>query len=88
MDHFYLIYIDIANYVDDNTPHVNTGNIDGFIASSENSQNTLFKWFSDNLFQSNADKYHLLVNIKDEVSMKIGDFNIVNSECYAIYEHF
>ena len=41
----------------------------------------MFKWFSDNLFKGNADKYHLLVNVKDEVSVKIGDFNIVNSEC-------
>ena len=40
----------------------------------------MFKWFSENLFKGNADKYHLLVNVKDEVSMKIGDFNIVNSE--------
>ena len=41
----------------------------------------MFKWFSENLFKGNAEKYHLLVNVKDEVSMKIGDFNIVNSEC-------
>ena len=41
----------------------------------------LFKWFSDNLFKGNTDKCHLLVNVKNEVSMKIGDFNIVKSEC-------
>ena len=28
--------IDIANYPDNNTPHVSADNIDGFIASSEN----------------------------------------------------
>ena len=39
------------------------------------------KWFSDNNFKGNADKCHLLVNVKDDVSMKIGDFKMVNSEC-------
>ena len=29
----------------------------------------------------NIDICHLLVNVKDEVSMKIGDFNIVNRGC-------
>ena len=53
----------------------------GVITSLENASNTLFKWFSANLFKGNADKCHLLVNVKDEVSMKIGDFNIVNSKC-------
>ena len=73
--------IDTANYADDNTQYVTTDDIDGVKASLENASNTLFKWFSGNLFKGNADKCHLLVNVKDEVSMKIGDFNIVNSEC-------
>ena len=72
---------DIANYADDNTPFVTADNVDGIIASFENASNTLFKWFSDNLFKGNANKCYLLVNIKDEVSMKIGHFNIVNSKC-------
>ena len=41
-------------------------------------------WFSDNLFKGNADKCRSLVNVKDEISMKIGDLNIVNSECENI----
>ena len=73
--------IDIAKYADDNTPYLTADDIDGVIASLENASGTLFKWFSDNLFKGNADKCHLLVDVKDEVSMKIGDFNIVNSEC-------
>ena len=28
-------------------------------------------WFSDNLFEGNADKWHLPVNIKEEVSTKV-----------------
>ena len=58
--------IDIANYADGNTPYVTADHIDG--VSLENVSNTLFKWFSDNLFKGNADKCHLLVNLKDEVS--------------------
>ena len=41
----------------------------------------MFKWLSDNSFKGNADKCHLLVNVKYENSMKIGDFNIVNGKC-------
>ena len=44
----------------------------------------MFIWFSDNLFKGNADKCRSLVNVKDEISMKIGDLNIVNSECEKI----
>ena len=68
--------IDIANYADNNTPYLTADDIDGVIASLKNASNALFKWFSDN-----ADKCNLLVNVKDEVSMTIGDFNVVNSEC-------
>ena len=73
--------IDIANYADDNTPYNTADDIDGVIAPFENASNTLPKWFSDNPFKGNADKCPLLVNIKDEVMMKIVDLNIVNSEC-------
>ena len=61
--------------------HVTADDIDGVLASLENASNTLFKWFSDNLLKVNVDKWYLLGNEKDEVNMKIGDFNIVHSEC-------
>ena len=73
--------IDIVNYADDNTPYVTADDIDGVIAFLENASNTLFKWFSDNLFKGNAFKCHLLVNVKHEVNMKVGYFRIMNSEC-------
>ena len=78
--------IDIANYADDNTSHVTAGDVDGVIASLENASNILFKWFSGNLFKGNADKCLLLVSVKDEVSIKIGDFNIVNNECEKLLD--
>ena len=54
--------IDIENYAEDNAPYVTADDIDGVTASLENASNTLFKWFSDNLFKGNADKCHLPVN--------------------------
>ena len=72
---------DITNYSDGNSPYVTADDIDRVLASLENASNTLYRWFSDNLFKGNPDKCHLLVNVKDEVSMKVDDFNIVNSKC-------
>ena len=71
---------DIGNYADGNATYVTADDIDGVIAFLENALNTLFKlckWFSDNLFKDNADKFHLLFNLKDEVSTNISVFNIV-----------
>ena len=73
--------IDIVNYADENTRSVTADATDGVIASLKNASNTLFKWFSDNLFKGKPNKWQLLVNVKDKVSMKIVDFNIVKSEC-------
>ena len=73
--------IDIENYADDNIPYVTADDIDEVIACLENASNTLFKCFSGNLFKDNVNKCHLQVNVKDEVSMKLGDFNIKNSKC-------
>ena len=73
--------IDIVNYADENTRSVTADATDGVIASLKNASNTLFKWFSDNLFKGKSNKWQLLVNVKHKVSMKIVDFNIVKSEC-------
>ena len=73
--------IDIVNYADENTRSVTADATDGVIASLKKASNTLFKWFSDNLFKGKSNKWQLLVNVKDKVSMKIVDFNIVKSEC-------
>ena len=72
--------MDIANYADDNTPYVTADDIDWATASLENASNIFFKWFTHNLLKGNVSKCHLLVKVKDEVSMRIGDFSIVNSE--------
>ena len=61
---------DIPNYADNSTLYVTADDIGGVIASLENASNTLFKWFRESLFKLNANKCHLLVNVKDEVDFK------------------
>ena len=80
IDLFFIIEnTDIASYADDNTPYISTDDIDGVIKSLEEGLATLFKWFSDNLMKSNADKCHLLISTNNTVKMKIGHFDIANS---------
>ena len=64
IDLFFIIEnTDIASHADDNTPYISAGDIDGVIKSLEEALATLFKWFSDNLKKSNADKCHLLISL-------------------------
>ena len=62
--------IDIANYADDNISYVTADDINGVIASLANTSSTVFKWFSSNIFKGNADKCHLLVNVKMKLVWK------------------
>ena len=72
--------IDIANYVDDNTPYMIADNVDDLITSLEQASNGLFEWFKNNLLKSNADKCHLLVSTNDRVSMNVDGFKIDKSD--------
>ena len=62
---------DITSYADDNTPCISADNICVVIKSSEKASEILCIWFNDNLMKINADKCHLLVNIKNAVKIKI-----------------
>ena len=72
---------DIASYANDNTPYISASNINEFILSLERGTDTLFKWFSDNVMKSNADKCHLLVSTNNAINIKIGNINMNNSTC-------
>ena len=48
--------------------------------SLEHDSMTLFQWFSDNQMKANISKCHLLVNKKDEVTIRIGETEIKSSE--------
>ena len=67
---FILSDVDIARYVDDNTPHITADDINDVIASSEKTSKAFFKWFENNLLKSNTDKCHLLLSSSNTVSRK------------------
>ena len=78
---FIVKNIDIASYADDNTPQISVNNINEIILSLEKTTNKLFKWFSDNVMKSNADKCHLLVTTNNAINIKTGNIDINNSTC-------
>ena len=62
-DIFYCVKnSDITNYADDTTPYSMDTTLDALLNSLEKDSSTLIKWFSDNYFQPNADKCHLLIS--------------------------
>ena len=71
---------DSKSYADDNALCRTTNTIDEVIQSLENYSMMLFKWFSDNQLKANISKCRFLVNKKDEVTMRIGDTEVKNSE--------
>ena len=74
--------VDIANFTDDNTPFTSANNIiDDLIDSLKKASSSLFKWFEDNLFKSNPDKYHLLASTNEKTKTNIGEFSIENNDC-------
>ena len=70
---------EIANYVDNTTPHAVSDNIYGLLSSLEKSSKDLLKWFDDNPKKRNPDKCHLLLSSCEKIKMEIGDFKIENS---------
>ena len=45
----------------------------------EESSRVIFKWLSENQFQANASKYHVLLSIDEDAQVKIGTAQIENS---------
>ena len=76
---FVMNHEDIANYADDNTPYVSGKNIDEVVRFLEEPSRVIFKWFSDNQFQANASKCHVLLSTDEHVQVKIGTAQIENS---------
>ena len=61
-----------ASCADDNTPYSTANTLDEVIQSLEHDSMMLFQWFSDNQMKANISKCHLLVNKKNEVTIRIG----------------
>ena len=66
--------MDIAYFADDNTPFTSANNIDDLTDSLEKASISLFKWFKDNLFKGNPDKYHLLVSTNEKTKINRENF--------------
>ena len=60
---FIMNHEDIANYADDNTPYISGKNIDKIVRILEEPSRVIFKWFSDNQFQANTSKCHVLLKL-------------------------
>ena len=71
---------DFASYADDNTPYRTANTTDEVIQSLQHDSMMLFQWFSDNQMKASIRKSHLLLNKKHEVTIRIGDAKIKNSE--------
>ena len=79
-DLFFILNIDIANYVDNNTPYTSSNDVKVLIKSLEEASNEFSKWFDDNLMKSNPEKCHLLVSTNDNVANRIGNFQTENTK--------
>ena len=79
-DLFYFVKdVGIINYADDTTIFSQEPNTDGVLKSLEKESISLFQWFKDNNLKGNPDKCHLLLNRTDDISVKINEYDIRNS---------
>ena len=69
----------IADYADDNTPYTIGDSIDNLLKTLENEASVLLQWFQLNEMKYNEDKCHLLVANNTEVSVTLGNENILAS---------
>ena len=64
-----------------NTPFVVTDHIKDVIRSLEEVGENFITWFSNNQMRLNPDKCNLLLNTKEQTTLKIGNLQIKNSLC-------
>ena len=78
---FIISNIDVASYADDNAPYIAADNIGDLIKSLEEASSALFQWFDNNLLKNNPGECHLLISSYESITIKIGKYEIKNSEC-------
>ena len=71
---------DFVSYANDNMPYRTANTIDEVIQSLEYDSMILFQCLSDNQMKANISKCHVLVNKKNEVTIRVGDMEIKISE--------
>ena len=80
-DLFFIIEkFDLANFADDNTPYVTGDNVSLVVKLLEEGACAIFQWFEDNEMKANADKCHVLLNTSNELTVKINEVQIKNSQ--------
>ena len=80
-DLFFIIEkFDIANFADGNTPYVTGDNISSLIKLLDEVACAIFQWFQDNEMKANTDKCHVLLNTSNELTIKINEVQIKNSQ--------
>ena len=78
----FLINSDIdTDFADNNRPYLSAKNVEDVIESLERASISLFKWFENNLLESNTDNWHFLVSTSQDVSLNVNNFKIKNSDC-------
>ena len=77
----YFPDLDITNYADDNTFHSTNEKLNKVLHGPEKESNTLFKWLTENLSETNPKKSHLLTNSTQEIQINICGMAISNSKC-------
>ena len=83
----YLIYLffftnlsEIDSYAEDNNPYTCRSKPDLVVETLKDDSNIIFKWLNDNAPKANHDKFHLLLNSKnDEIYVDIDNHRIYNS---------
>ena len=73
--------VDIANFADDNTPYEVSDSIEDVIYKLEKDAIVLISWFENNYLKPNPEKWHLLLNHKDEnLFISLENEMVYNSE--------
>ena len=72
----FLHELQSTGYAYDSTPFVIRDNIPDVISASEEIDEELLIWFSDNQIKLNTDKWHLLMNTLDQNFLKIWNIDI------------
>ena len=77
---------DIPNFADDNTPYVIGHNISSVVEILEEVACAIFQWFKDNEMKAKADKCHMLLSTSNELTVKINEIQIKNSQLEKLLE--
>ena len=70
---------EIANYAYNNSPYCQGKNIEFVMSQLEKDANLLITWVVDNSMRANHDKFHLLLDSDTNLSIKVDNYEIKNS---------